>query len=195
MALAYAGAYCEAKRDAESAAAAIGRPVQDLPSDALGHYGIGGSTTVERLRATYTLLIGLGMRESSGKTTEGRDMLVQHPTAENAEAGLFQVSFDSIGDDPWLRKLYSEYSGQQDACRMAVFMEGLSGEPEPDFGTGPGAEFQRFTKTCPAFAAEYAGVMIRVNARHFGPIRRREAEYLPACQAMLEEVEQAAGCD
>ena len=195
MALAYAKSYCEARRNADGAVAVIGRPIQDQPNDALRHYGIGGSTTVERLRATYTLLIGLGMRESSGKTTEGRDMTVGHPTAENAEAGLFQVSFDSIDADPSLRKLYSDFSGQQESCRLATFMEGLSGGAEPDFGTGPAAEFQHFTKACPAFAAEYAGVMIRVDARHFGPINRREAEFLPSCQAMLQEVEQAAGCN
>jgi hypothetical protein len=195
MALAYAKSFCEVRRDAGGAAPVIAGPLQSTPNDALDHYGIGGVTSIDRLRATYTLLIGLGMRESSGKTTEGRDTTVRHPTAENAEAGLFQVSHDSINVHPVLRQLQSDYAQHPEACALSAFMEGLGGRPQPDVGTGAGAEFQSFTKACPAFAAEYAGVMIRVDATHFGPINRKEAEFEPSCQAMLQEVEQATGCE
>jgi len=194
MALAYAKSFCESKGSVATAATVMKQPLQDVAEDALAFYGIGGTTDVERLRALYTLGIGLGMRESSGDTTEGRDINVKHPTANNAEAGLFQTSFDSFNKSPWLAKLFDQYKANTDGCRLETFMEGIRDQRRPVVGTGPGAEFQRFTKACPSFATEYAMIMLRVNRSHFGPINRKEAEFVQECNDMLKEVEAVATC-
>ena len=54
-------------------------------------------TPGKRLRRLFVLLMGLGMRESSGQYCEGRDRSAHNTSADTAEAGLFQVSFDLIG--------------------------------------------------------------------------------------------------
>jgi hypothetical protein len=114
---------------------------------------------------------------------------VKQQTAEIAEAGLYQVSHDSIVGSPWLTKLYEQFKANTAACLRAEFMEGVKDLKRDIVGNGPGADFQRFTKSCPAFATAYAGVMFRINRNHFGPIKRKEAELLPACEAMLQAVE------
>jgi hypothetical protein len=197
----YAKSFCESRGSAETAATVMKQPLQD-GQDALVHYrdalvrnGVDVSRDAERLRALYTLGIGLGMRESSGNTTEGRDMNVRTPTASNAEAGLFQQSFDSLGRSPALAQLSEQYKANTGACLLETFKEGITRVvTRPVFGTGPGAEFQRITRECPAFATEYAMVMLRVNRRHFGPINRQEAEFFQPCNDMLKEVEAVATC-
>lgn len=201
VALTYAKSFCESRAPAGGAVAVMQQPLAG-DQDALVHYrdalvssGVDVSSDVERLRALYTLGIGLGMRESSGNTTEGRDLTASNPTASTAEAGLFQQSFDSIDRSPALRPLFDQYRADTGACRLELFKEGIPRVVRrPVFGTGPGAEFQRFTRECPAFATEYAMVLLRVNRRHFGPINRREAEYFQPCNDMLREVEAAATC-
>jgi hypothetical protein len=160
--------------------------------------GIDASNEIERLRAVYTLAIGEGMRESSGNTTEGFDASADSPrTADNSEAGLFQSSFDSIGRSTALTKLFEQYKANPGACLLSTFMEGITPrqiDRRPVVGTGPGAEFQRFTRECPAFATEYAMVMFRINRSHFGPIKRHEAQFFKPCSDMLKEVEAVVTC-
>jgi hypothetical protein len=198
----YAKSFCESRGSSETAVRVMNQPLQGN-QDALVHYrdalrgsGVDVSSDIERLRALYTLGIGLGMRESSGNTTEGRDIQVRHPTASNAEAGLFQQSFDSLDSRvPALGQLLEQYRANVSACSLETFREGISRVvTRPVFGTGPGAEFQRFTRECPAFATEYAMVLLRVNREHFGPINRREAEFFQPCNDMLKEVEAVATC-
>jgi hypothetical protein len=194
MALSYAKAYCELKTQPDSVATALAGDAFAARSDALAWYGRAGGSAEQRLRALYALALGEGMRESSGNPSEGWDRSVAHQNVNIAEAGLFQVSFDSIGLSPWLRKLYADYQADPAACRLDVFMAGQKDRHASVIGTGPGADFQRFTKACPAFAVEYAAVMFRVKLQHFGPIRRKEAELLPACEAMLQDIQSLAPC-
>lgn len=201
VALTYAKSFCESRGAAAGAITVMQQPLQG-DQDALVHYrdalarnGVDVNNNVERLRALYTLGIGLGMRESSGNTTEGRDITARNPTASTAEAGLFQQSFDSLNRSPALRQLLEQYRANPTVCRLETFKEGITRiVTRPVFGTGPGAEFQRFTRECPAFATEYAMVLLRVNRRHFGPINRREAVYFQPCNDMLREVEGVAAC-
>ena len=202
MALVYAKSFCESKSSVETAATVMKQPLKENGEDALVRYrddlraaGVDVTVDTERLRAIFTLGIGEGMRESAGNTTDGRDTTVKHPTEINAEAGLFQTSFDSFGRSPALAKLFDQYKVSTDACLLETFKEGIRRViTEPVVGTGAGAEFQRFTRACPAFAAEYAMVLLRVNQRHFGPIRRHEAEYFQPCNDMLKQVETVATC-
>jgi hypothetical protein len=72
---------------------------------------------------------------------------------------------------------------------LNTFKEGVSCRAQSILGSGEGATYQRFSKECPAFAAEYAMVMLRVLRQHYGPINRREAEITTACAGMLDQVE------
>jgi len=143
------------------------------------------------LRSIYTLGLGLGMRESSGKYCEGWDTSAgSHRPSSAGEAGTFQVSYDSIGATPALQQLYSEYQANTDRCMLDIFKEGASCRAQSILGTGAGADFQRFNKACPAFATEYAMTLLRVLRGHFGPINRREAEVKLQCNQMLASVQQ-----
>ena len=64
----------------------------------------------DTLRHLFVLLTGLGMRESSGRYCEGRDMAALNTTAETAEAGLFQTSYNARFGDPLLPELFAKYS-------------------------------------------------------------------------------------
>jgi len=144
----------------------------------------------DTLRHLYVLLIGLGMRESSGKYCEGRDRSASNTTAETAEAGLFQTSFNARSASPLLPRIFAEYSANPSGF-LDVFREGVrcSSESLENFGSGEGREFQRLSKECPAFAAEFAAVALRHIRTHWGPINRRNAEIRPECDDLLRRVQ------
>lgn len=146
----------------------------------------------ETLRALYTLGIGLGMRESSGVYCEGWDRSAgSNRPASAGEAGLFQTSYDSLSASAELPKLYSEYKKTKDTrCMLDVFKAGAKCSSLSNLGTGAGADFQAFLKSCPAFATEYAMTTLRVLRSHYGPINRREAEVNSSCNKMLKQVQQ-----
>lgn len=192
MAAGYAKSWCEARARPDSIAAALAGTSFKPERDALAHYGKTGGTPEDRLRAIYALAIGQGMRESSGNTTAGYDRTVKKQAEEIAEAGLFQVSYDSRTASQMLLTLWDRFVASPSDCNLSIFEEGIKKVNRSEIGVGKGAEFQRFTKICPAFAVEYAVVSMRANRNHFGPIGRKETELLPACIAMLEQVEQSA---
>jgi hypothetical protein len=144
----------------------------------------------ETLRALYTLGMGLGMRESSGSYCEGWDRSAgSNRTSAAAEAGAFQTSFDSIVLSPELSVLYAQYKASPASCFLNVFKEGASCGPQDILGTGAGAEYQAFNKSCPAFATEYAMTMLRISRGHYGPINRKDAQVVPACNELLQNVQ------
>jgi hypothetical protein len=150
------------------------------------------SAGADTLRHLFVLLIGLGMRESSGKYCVGRDQSASNTTAETAEAGLFQTSFDARPANSLLPQIFEQYS-QNPVGFLAVFKEGVdnSNSDLENFGSGEGEEFQRLSKACPAFAAEFAAVGLRHIRKHWGPINKSEAEIRPECDAMLRQVQAA----
>jgi hypothetical protein len=151
----------------------------------------------ESLRATYVLEMGLGMRESSGAYCEGWDKSAGGNRSSSAgEAGLFQTSYDSISSSIELSKLYNEYkSNPGSRCFLEVYKQGASCSNSATLGSGIGADFQVFTKACPAFATEYTATMLRIARAHYGPINRREAEVIPACNQLLKNVEDLVNRD
>jgi hypothetical protein len=107
MALAFAGLYRQLKADDPIAQAIAIPPTGDASKDVLEWYagalalaGVQAATPAERLIQVFTILLGLGMRESSGKHCEGRDMSADNGSADAAEAGVFQVSYDSLKAHP-----------------------------------------------------------------------------------------------
>lgn len=144
----------------------------------------------ETLRSLYTLGIGLGMRESSGKHCQGYDVSASAPpTATTAEAGLFQTSHNSTNVSAELRKVYAEYKADRSKCYLDIYKKGVSCPERASVGTGDGFEFQELAKSCPAFAAEYAMLNLRVLRKHYGPINRKEAELNASCNQMLDQVQ------
>lgn len=174
-------------------------------SDALTHYQSNfeqlsmslANVGIEPLRAVYVLGIGLGMRESSGNYCEGYDKAAGgNRSSSAAEAGLFQTSYDSIKFSPELTNLYTEYKNSNASrCYLDVFKIGAGCSNTSYLGTGDGLEFQKFTRACPAFAAEYAMTMLRIARSHYGPINRREAEVLTQCNEMLLSVQELINKD
>lgn len=164
-------------------------------SDALVWYGLSTSNIP---RATYTLLTGLGMRESSGKYCEGWDMSAGKPMPDGAETGLFQFSFNSMTNPTQdaatlaeLKALAVYFQEHQGACRLGTFREGVSCAGQKNqaiIGSGSAAAFQQLARSCPGFAVEYGAILIRTLRKHFGPLVRKEAEYRAECSTMFDDV-------
>jgi len=202
MALTYARSLCrldDNRTDRRTPASLMSRAqTGNTSKDALAHFksrfdALGLSVSRSdptTLRSLYTLGIGLGMRESSGKYCEGWDVSAGSNRPSNqVEAGLFQSSYNSIAASAELKKLYAEYKANKNRCMLSTFKEGVTCRSQSILGSGEGATYQRLNKECPAFAAEYAMVMLRVLRAHYGPINRKEAEVTAACGNMLDQVE------
>jgi hypothetical protein len=76
----------------------------------------------------FVLLIGLGMRESSGKYCEGRDRAASNTSAASAEAGMFQTSFDAASANPLLGQLFEQYLTKPNGF-AEIFKEESAAEP------------------------------------------------------------------
>ncbi|TKC90312.1 hypothetical protein FAZ69_09235 [Trinickia terrae] len=162
------------------------------------------STGLDTFRHSYVLLLGLGMMESSGNYCEGRDVSQCFNDADSAEAGLFQTSYGVRRVSHVLNELFQHYSQDQHGCMLDEFKGNLSCKivkshnPKcPDatsdvVGSGAGADWQRLTKSCPAFAAEYAAVVLRTSGGlkgEFNPVRKMQADVRPECDEMFKDVQ------
>jgi uncharacterized protein YcbK (DUF882 family) len=198
MALVYARVYCKLKAGDGAAVEMAKADTGNTDRDALAHYakafndaGMNNdSSGIDTLRHLFVLLIGLGMRESSGKYCAGRDRSASNTSADTAEAGLFQTSYNARRVSPLMPRLFRHYlanpSGFVDIFREGVRCKSTDLE---NFGTGDGKEFQSLSKTCPAFAAEFTAVGLRNVRKHWGPINRKAAEIRHECDAMLLQVQ------
>jgi hypothetical protein len=198
MALVFARVYCKLLAGDPAAAEMAKADTHDPHHDALSWYApefqaLGmdnGNAGADTLRHLFVLLIGLGMRESSGTYCEGRDKSASNTTAETAEAGLFQVSYNARSASALLPAMFAAYRGNPSGF-VETFKEGAicSAEKLKNWGTGDGKEFQRLSKACPAFAAEFASVLLRNVRKHWGPINTKKAELLRDCDTMLRAVQ------
>lgn len=198
MAVAYAKVYCQLKAANPFAKEMAKANTGNSDKDALAHYaqkfgdlGMNNSVAgVDTLRHLFVLLIGLGMRESSGKYCEGRDRSASNTTAETAEAGLFQTSYNARSASPLLPQLFEQYLANSSGF-IEIFKEGVTCPPQDweNYGEGKGKEFQRLSKACPAFAAEFAAIGLRNLRKHWRPINRLEAEICPEADALLQDVQ------
>lgn len=171
----------------------------DESTDALKHYAAifqqaGMDNTkdgVDTLRHLFVLMLGLGMRESSGRYCDGRDKSADNTTAETAEAGLFQTSFNARRASPLLPKLFEEFRANPTPSYLDVFQEGVRAKDAEleNFGDGDGRDFQKLSKECPFFALEFAAIGLRNLRKHWGPINRRGAEIKPEADALFKDVE------
>ena len=200
MALVFARTLCQLEAEDPFALEMAGADSGDRNRDALTHYrkqfadaGMDNSVSgPDTLRHLFVLLMGLGMRESSGKYCEGRDRSTDNTDPEKAEAGLFQTSFNARSASPLLPRLFEQALANPDGF-LDVFKEGVRCRTSDleNFGTGPGRDFQQLSKESPGFAAQFAAITLRNLRQHYGPITRREAEVLPDCDAMFQQVQDA----
>lgn len=200
VALSFARSLCRYKASQEtlsSISAILSGARGSATKDAIAHYLTNfdalliktNTAGAEPLRALYTLGMGLGMRESSGKYCVGWDVSAgPNRTSATGEAGVFQTSYDSMASTE-LKGLYAEYKASPEKCNLAVFKEGATCGTQSILGTGAGADYQVFNKACPAFATEYAMVMLRTQRAHYGPINRKEAEVISSCDQLLKKVQ------
>lgn len=146
----------------------------------------------DTLRHLYVLLLGLGMRESSGKHCEGRDMSATNTTSDTCEAGLFQTSYNAHTCSGQFDKLFSEASAGQSPCYLEAFKQGVSCSASSwsCYGSGNGLKFQELCKSCPTFAAETCAITLRNLRQHYGPINRKEAEIKTEADQMFLQVQE-----
>jgi hypothetical protein len=200
MALVYARIYCKFKAG-NAAAIEMSKPDANNPArDALSWYapqfaelGMSKATAgIDTLRHLFVLMVGLGMQESSGRYCDGRDASEHNITADTAEAGLFQTSYNIHTVSPLLPSLFQSYSANPSGF-LAVFKEGVTVKPGDldNYGTGPGRDFQKLEKDCPAFAAEFTAVALRHRRDHWGTINGNAVELKADCETMLLAVQNA----
>lgn len=163
----------------------IGSPSRDV----LAWYSIRPSGKVDTLVKLVALLIGLGMRESSGKYNEGRDASASNTSGDTAEAGLFQQSWDSRPATPVLPRLFAWYrSASSPPGFQEIFREGVPAKSFRPSGSGDGAVFQQLCVDKPAFAMECALVGARTIRSHWGPFNEHAAAMTIEAQQLLQQV-------
>lgn len=167
-----------------------------------------GESGVSTLRKVYTLLMGLGMMESAGIPNVGRHMADPFSSADSAEAGLFQASWGASQTSetlPPLLETYQKSPGPQ--CFFETFNQGVDSAIKTgghsaavvegwrkNWGaeSDSGFQWQKLTKECPAFAVEYAAVLLRSHGGskgEFNPLRKKQVEVNPDCFGLLGQVE------
>lgn len=198
MALGYATALRKL-RMGDPAIVEMTLPAGNADDDALAWYadefaelGMDNSRAgVDTLRHLFVLLMGLGMRESSGKHCAGRDMSAENVEADTAEAGLFQMSWNMSSCSSLMQTLFDQYSSSTPLCALGIFASDVSCSEEDweCYGDGPGFEYQQQAKHCPQFAVETAALGLRKRRQHWGPINRKEAELTSEADSLFLDIE------
>lgn len=147
----------------------------------------------DTLRHLYVMLMGLGMRESSGKHCEGRDMTASNVSSDTCEAGAWQTSWNIKScASAMMQGLFDEFALAPDAGYLEVYKQGVSCSQSnwSNYGTGAGAKFQDMSKKQPMFAAEVCALGLRKLRKHWGPINRREVEIKKEADELLIQVQE-----
>lgn len=205
IALSYGRAYCRLRAEdpdtVEIAKADTGNGTLDAISWYRAEFSALGMDNsndgADTLRHVFVLLMGLGMRESSGVYCTGRDQSATNTSAETAEAGLFQTSYNARNGSASMSNLFA-WHREHPAGFLDVYGEGVpacSAANLQNYGSGDGAEYQRLAKESPDFAAQFTAVGLRNIRRHWGPINRKTAELETDADTMLQDVERAIEAD
>lgn len=148
----------------------------------------------DTLRHLFVLLMGLGMRESSGKYCDGRDYSAYNTSGSSCEAGAWQLSWDGASTVPGMDRIVSDYSIGHDGF-LSVYKEGVSCSASmlKNWGSGPGLTFQKLSKSCPDFAAMATALGMRRIRNHWGPLNTRAAEIRKEADDLLRKVQETLG--
>jgi peptidoglycan hydrolase-like protein with peptidoglycan-binding domain len=152
---------------------------------------------IDTLRHLFVLLIGLGMRESSGRHCCGRDQSAANTQSETCEAGLMQTSWNASACSTDMERLLDEYqamgANQQDALELFEDDVSCSQTEWACYGTGVGYDYQMLAKRAPAFAVESTALCLRFLRQHWGPINRRDVELRLEADLLLQDIEAIIG--
>jgi uncharacterized protein (TIGR02594 family) len=201
MAMAYAVAVLELEEGFPRAVEMAQAERADDQTDALTWYrsefaakGMDNSQPgLDTLRHLFVMMIGLGMRESSGLYYCGRDTTASNTSSDTCEAGLFQTSWNirscSVNIQPLLVEYWDDPNGF-----LPAFQEGLSPTASGlgSFGTGDGARYQFLAKFAPSFHAFVTGIGMRKLRKHWGPINRKEVTINKDADTLLAAVQALA---
>lgn len=171
----------------------------DTEHDALAYYAPefkakgmkNDKSGVDTLRHLFVMMVGLGMRESSGNPWEGRDMTATNVESDTCEAGLFQTSWNisNFADDE-CEGIMLEYEDDPNGFQP-TFAKNI--DPNASnldlYGSGDGAKYQWLAKQCPAFAALITAIGMRKGRKHWGPIGRNEVELKSEIDDLLQAVQ------
>jgi Bacterial SH3 domain len=199
MAVSFARAVCKLRANdpvaVEMAKAATGNATDDC----LVHYrqkfadlGMDNSADgVDTLRHLFVLMLGLGMRESSGEHCCGRDTSANNFSADRAEAGLFQTSWNARSQHQLMVPLFEHYRANPDTGFLDIFSEGVTCDAAnwKNHGSGTGKAYQELAKKCPAFHAEFTALAMRNTRDHWGPIINRRALLKDTADEMFRKVQ------
>lgn len=167
-------------------------------------------TESDQLHVLYSLLMTLGMRESSGGKDNGIDKNAfyykncMRNTPEQCEAGSLQASqnstastkmkhlFPGFADDYW-QALSSDY---ESTCRWHTFNEGIAYREEDPVMQGGTLkrtgdryhDFRNLMIGCPMANVEYNAILLRKTYAHHGPIKRFEAPLFGECIDMFAKI-------
>lgn len=146
----------------------------------------------DTLRHLFVLMLGLGLRESSGEHCCGRDQSASNTTSDTCEAGMFQTSWNirsCSGEIPPLLDVWSP--GDQRQCYLNIYAKGVncSQSEWSSYGSGDGKKYQDMSKSCPPFHAEVTAIGLRKLRQHWGPINRYEVEVRPEADEMFQQVQ------
>jgi hypothetical protein len=162
----------------------------------LRQQGMSFATAEDRLRTLFVLMIGLSMRESSGRYCEGRDLSADNVQADTCEAGLMQTSWNIRTADPSLPPLLVDYWANPNGFRNE-FAENV--EPTAEnldvYGSGEGARYQFLAKFCPLFHVFVTGVGLRTRKDHWGPLKRKEVTITKEADDLLKQVQKLIDAD
>lgn len=146
----------------------------------------------DTLRHLYALMLGQGMRESSGQHCCGRDQSADNYDSDTCEAGAFQTSYNAAGaSDPEFDDLMDEFATGLHPGYLDAFSEDVSCSTSDweSYGSGRGREFQDLCKNEPAFSVESCGLTLRNLCNHYGPIVRHETELRDDADRMFKDVQ------
>jgi hypothetical protein len=149
----------------------------------------------DTLRHLWVLVMGLGMRESSGQYCCGRDQSASNTSSNTCEAGAWQTSYDAHGCSENFDTLYDAFVAAEDdnpQSFVAEFSDGVScSQSDWDcYGSGNGYVHQLMSKQQPAYAAGVCAITLRHLRQHYGPINRREVELRPEADQLLQAVQE-----
>jgi hypothetical protein len=200
MALTWAQCYIKYKKNdagmALCAQANTGQSDTDVLSWYRGFFDKAGMPNqvsgIDTLRHLFVLMLGLGMRESSGEHCCGRDQSASNTDSDTCEAGMFQTSWNinTCADEiPMLLDVWDP--GNQAQCYLNVYKKDVSCSSAnwESYGSGDGRKYQDMSKSCPPFHAEVTAVGLRKRRSHWGPVNRYEVEIRPEADEMFREVQ------
>lgn len=217
MALMFAKLYKRLKQGDEIAKE-IAKPLNFSQPDSLFRFddvfadlGMNNSASeANRLRNTITLMMGLGLMESSGRhccgwdrgklTGWGKPSKAIRPTSNNSEAGLFQTSYDIINSvnssvKSKLLAVITNYENHPEGF-LDYFSKGTrcSESDEENYGEGDGLKFQEMSKDIPGFAVEFTAIALRNVTGHWNPVikigdSKHGLQIKKECDEMLKKVQ------